>query len=76
MTSTKGKVSSSAHGVIPINYSLGMVATTPGKDIVVGYFERLERRASLDGWSEEQTIKLFKFKIENETYNFTSRIRG
>lgn len=54
-------------------YPLGMIAATldsfSGKN-AVQYFEKLERRSNLDGWTEGQTLQLAKFKLEGEAYNF------
>ncbi|KAG5866784.1 hypothetical protein JTB14_028213 [Gonioctena quinquepunctata] len=51
---------------VPAMYSLGMVATTlddfSGKD-AERYFEKLELRSKLDGWTEDETVKLLKFKL-------------
>lgn len=59
--------------IISATYPLGMIAATlesfSGKD-AVRYFEKMEQRSSLDGWSEEQTLKLIKFKLTGEAYNF------
>ncbi|KAG5873050.1 hypothetical protein JTB14_010533 [Gonioctena quinquepunctata] len=53
--------------------SSGMIASTldnfSGKE-VIRYFEKLEQRASLDSWTEEQTLKLLKFKLIGEAYSF------
>ncbi|KAG5871239.1 hypothetical protein JTB14_007119 [Gonioctena quinquepunctata] len=58
---------------VPAMYSLGMVATTlddfSGKD-AERYFEKLELRSKLDGWTEDETVKSLKFKLIGEAYNY------
>ncbi|KAJ8976010.1 hypothetical protein NQ317_003825 [Molorchus minor] len=58
---------------IPAMYSLGMIASTldncTGKDIH-RYLEKLELRAKLDGWSEDETLNLLKFKCVGAAYDF------
>ncbi|KAJ8970788.1 hypothetical protein NQ317_008299 [Molorchus minor] len=58
---------------IPTMYSLGMIASTldncTGKDIH-RYLEKLELRAKLDGWSEDETLNLLKFKCVGAAYDF------
>ncbi|XP_074040000.1 uncharacterized protein [Leptinotarsa decemlineata] len=74
-TSTTGTspIYTRAEMMMPMAYSLGMIASTldvfSGKE-VIKYFEKLEQRSSLDGWSEDQTVKLLKFKLVGEAYNF------
>ncbi|KAJ8962461.1 hypothetical protein NQ314_005723 [Rhamnusium bicolor] len=57
----------------PAMYSLGMIASTienfNGRD-VVRYLEKLEQRARLDGWTEDETLRLLKFKCVGEAYDF------
>ncbi|KAK4887480.1 hypothetical protein RN001_003751 [Aquatica leii] len=54
--------------------TLGMIANTlesfSGRQDVRDYFEKLEHRASLDGWSDEITLKLVKFRLTGEAYQF------
>lgn len=58
---------------VPMMYSLGMIATTlenfSGKE-AGRYLERLEQRAKLDGWTEEETLRLLKFKCIGDAYSF------
>lgn len=58
---------------VPMMYSLGMIATTldnfSGKD-AARYLERLEQRSKLDGWTEEETLRLLKFKCVGDAYTF------
>lgn len=72
-TTSTSPIFTPAQATIPMAYSLGMVAATldnfSGKN-VLQYFEKLEQRASLDGWSEDETVKLFKFKLAGEAYQF------
>lgn len=73
--STAPGASSNLGGIsrIPAMYSLGMIASTledfNGKG-VGRYLEKLEQRARLDGWSEEETLKLLKYKCVGEAYDF------
>ncbi|XP_045472900.1 uncharacterized protein LOC123679403 [Harmonia axyridis] len=52
-------------------YSLGMMSTTlgnfTGKE-ALRYFDELELRAKLEGWSEDKTLTLLKLKLEGEAY--------
>uniref|UniRef100_V5GVE6 Retrotransposon gag domain-containing protein n=1 Tax=Anoplophora glabripennis TaxID=217634 RepID=V5GVE6_ANOGL len=54
-------------------YSLGMVTVdnVTGKDIS-RYFDRLEQRAELDGWTELETLRIFKYKCIGDAYDFLS----
>ncbi|KAG5870106.1 hypothetical protein JTB14_021423 [Gonioctena quinquepunctata] len=58
---------------MPALYSLGMEASTldnfSGKD-AERYFEKLELRSKLDGWAEDETVKLLKFKLIGGAYNY------
>ncbi|KAG5874211.1 hypothetical protein JTB14_019186 [Gonioctena quinquepunctata] len=64
---------------VPAMYSLGMVATTlddfSGKD-AERYFEKLELRSKLDGWTEDETVKLLKLKLIGEAYNYLKSDTG
>ncbi|KAG5876857.1 hypothetical protein JTB14_021858 [Gonioctena quinquepunctata] len=64
---------------VPAMYSLGMVATTlddfSGKD-AERYFEKLELRSKLDGWTEDETVKLLKFKLIGEAYSYLKSDTG
>ncbi|KAG5867348.1 hypothetical protein JTB14_038394 [Gonioctena quinquepunctata] len=64
---------------VPAMYLLGMVATTlddfSGKD-AERYFEKLELRSKLDGWTEDETVKLLKFKLIGEAYSYLKSDTG
>lgn len=72
-TSNITPTASSPQITLPMMYPLGIIAATidsfSGKD-VARYLEKLEQRASLDGWSEDQTVKLLKCKLVGDAYNF------
>lgn len=58
---------------VPMMYSLGMIASTlenfNGKG-AKRYLEKLEQRSRLDGWSEEETLQILKYKCVGEAYDF------
>ncbi|KAG5862124.1 hypothetical protein JTB14_034070 [Gonioctena quinquepunctata] len=64
---------------VPAMYLLGMVATNLdnffGKD-AERYFEKLELRSKLDGWTEDETVKLLKFKLIGEANNYLKSDSG
>lgn len=68
-----GITSSTRVAFTAMMYSLGMIAITlenfSEKD-AARYLERLEHLCKLDGWSEEEILKLVKFKCVGEAYNW------
>ncbi|KAG5885864.1 hypothetical protein JTB14_013875 [Gonioctena quinquepunctata] len=64
---------------VPAIYSLGIVATTldnfSGKD-AERYLKKLELRSKVDGWTEDETVKLLKFKLIGEAYSYLKSDTG
>lgn len=59
---------------MPSYMTLGMTAMTlesfSGKQDVKDYFEKLDSRAELDGWTDEVKLKLVKYRLSGEAYTF------
>nr|XP_022920762.1 uncharacterized protein LOC111429154 [Onthophagus taurus] len=54
--------------------SLGMVAATveafSGRENVKLHFERIEQRATLDRWTEQETLNIVKYRLTGEAYRY------